>query len=91
MPEATKRIPCKLCSATVLVPKASEAKYGYCPTCGKRLETRCRELADLREAAFGVERFALPYWGDDSEPKAIPVSNEAIRRLQAALYPEDNR
>lgn len=48
------------------------------------------ELANLREAAFEVEKYALPYWenlGDD--PKAIPVSNEALRGLQAALYPED--
>lgn len=48
------------------------------------------ELADLREAAFAVERFALPYWEGGGDPKSIPVSNEAMRELQAALYPEES-
>ena len=49
------------------------------------------ELADLREAAFEVERFALPYWvdGGDGDPQSIPVGNKALRDLQIALYPEE--
>ena len=46
------------------------------------------ELGDLREAAFAVELFALPYWEDCDDPKMIPVGNAEMRELQRALYPE---
>jgi hypothetical protein len=52
----------------------------------KRLKN---EHATLREAAFAVEAFALPYWEDEHEIASIPVSNEALRDLQAALYPDN--
>ena len=47
------------------------------------------ELATLRGAAFAVTAFALPYWSDDHHPKSIPVSDDALLRLQRALYSEE--
>lgn len=47
------------------------------------------ELSTLREAGFEVERFALPYWEEGDDPLSIQVANEAMRGLQAALYPEE--
>lgn len=45
--EATKRIPCRLCSATVLVPKASIAEKGYCISCGDRLRVELQQYAEV--------------------------------------------
>lgn len=56
MSEATKRVQCTLCSATVLVPKASIAEKGYCVSCGDKLYDKVKKLeGDIR---FMVEKAA---------------------------------
>lgn len=50
-----------------------------------------KQHAALREAAFAVTDFAKPYWLDGHHPKAIAVGDEALLRLDDALYPEDER
>jgi hypothetical protein len=51
MPEMTKRIPCRLCSTTVLVHAASVAEHGYCVPCGDRLYDKAKELEHTIEQA----------------------------------------
>ena len=49
MNEAVKRVPCKMCEATVLVTKASIAEYSYCLACGDRLREMLAKEGELRE------------------------------------------
>ena len=54
MSEAVKRIPCKLCAATVLVPKASIAEYGYCLLCGDRLHEELKKQGQTGKDALAL-------------------------------------
>lgn len=70
--EATKRVPCRLCSVTILVPMASVAEYGYCTKCGDRLREEGEELGKRIQ---------------DREDKFNAPCADALEKLWKAIMP----